>query len=1007
MYDHTQIEPKWIKTWDKNKTFKVDVKKAKKPFYNLAMFPYPSGEGLHVGHIIPYSGVDTLGRFMRMRGFDVFEPMGFDAFGIHSENFAIKQGIHPKTLIAKTTQYFRDQQMKRLGTLFDWEREVNTTDPNYYKWTQWIFVQMFKHGLAEKRKAPVTYCPSCKTVLSDEQTEIAKQSQPQGLTDKTPGVEPSAPGVVSVTVCERCKTPIERRELEQWFFQITKYANKLLENLDHLNNDVWGKDQKIPEKDLKNGINWSEKTKRAQRNWIGKQEGIEIKFSIKYQESLASSDTGRASIKQDGITVFTKFPETIFGVTYIVLAPEHKLVSQLTTPEQKKAVEEYINQVKGKTEQERIAEGKTKTGVFTGSYVTNQVNGEKVPVWVADYVLATYGTGAVMGVPAHDERDFAFARKYGLPIKRVVLPKNSHKSFILKESVPSDFVETLKKNGYENISYDFNGNIQVEFNYDQFANSFIKLVAQALDAKYFVDVVGSNNIFVFKDKVMYFTDSHDEKKIIGEITRRWPDFAKNRTLFPLMGFQWGDEVAETTFYHDYLCFEENGILVNSKGFDGMQSQKDGREAIVEWMVKQGWAGRKTTFKLRDWCISRQRYWGPPIPMINCSKCGWQPVPEKDLPVVLPFVEDYQPTGDGKSPLAKDKAWMKVKCPKCQGWAERETDVSDTFLDSAWYFLRYPSVGLTDKEPWDRTVTKKWLPVDIYIGGNEHAVLHLMYARFITMALKDMDFIDFEEPFKKFFAHGLLIKEGVKMSKSRGNVVNPNIYLDKYGADTLRMYILFLGPYEAGGDFRDTAIAGTYRFLNRIWTLINNYPNLIITSKEVSQKLEAVKNKTVKKVTDDLSSLQFNTAIASLMEYYNFLSDVVTKELPNQPKQNKLALSCAEWDSAIKVLVLLLAPFAPFISEELWTQINKKSLQSVHDQPWPKYDESILKNQEVVIVVQVNGKVKDKITFSTQESRVQKEVEKAVMNSPKVRATLANKKIAKTIFVPGRLINLVT
>lgn len=965
-YNHTKIEPKWIKIWEENKTFRVDVSKAKKPFYNLAMFPYPSGEGLHVGHIIPYSGVDTLGRFMRMQGYDVFEPMGFDAFGIHSENFAIKQGIHPNTLINKTTAYFRDEQMKRLGTLFDWEREVNTTDPKYYKWTQWIFIQMFKHGLAEKRKAPVTYCPSCKTVLSDEQTEIKN----------------------GVTVCERCKTPIERKELEQWFFKITSYAQKLLDNLDHLNEDAYGKGKKVSETDQKRGINWSEKTKRAQRNWIGKQEGVEIDFK---------TEKGRV------ITVFTKFPETVFGVTYIVLAPEHPQVKELTTLENKEAVNAYIESVKGKTEQERIAEGKIKTGVFTGSYVLNQVNGEKVPVWIADYVLVNYGTGAVMGVPAHDERDFAFSRIYQLPIKRVVIPFFENRSFILKQSMPDNFAAVLQKAGFNEVSFDTEGHLQVVLDQKQI-QEFVNVVQKNLSEKYFVDVVGTNNLFIFKDQVIEFNTPEDEYKIIDELKKRFPDFIKERELFPLMGFQWGDDLVDTKFYHGLLCFEEEGKLVNSGLFNQMSSRKEGKEQMIDWMVKEKIARRKTFYRLRDWCISRQRYWGPPIPMINCPKCGWQPVPEEDLPVVLPFVEDYQPTGDGKSPLAKNKEWLKVKCPACGGEAQRETDVSDTFLDSAWYFLRYSSVGVTDDKPWDKEITKKWLPVDIYIGGHEHAVLHLMYARFVTMALKDMGFIDFEEPFKQFFAHGLLIKEGAKMSKSRGNVVNPNIYLDKYGADTLRMYILFLGPYEAGGDFRDTAIAGMHRFLTRIWTIVITHKHLVIKDPEALKQLAIFQNKTIKKVTSDIKGLQFNTAIASLMEYYNFLTKISIKYKVSSIKNVKEKSS--EWQEAIKTMILLLAPFAPFISEELWEAVHNQEVTSVHNQNWPQFEEKVLQDQQVEVVVQVNGKVKDKIAFSSQISRVQKEVEKAVMSSQRVKTALENREVKKTIFVPGKLINFV-
>ncbi|MBI3385184.1 leucine--tRNA ligase [Candidatus Gottesmanbacteria bacterium] len=878
-YNPKKIEAKWAKVWDKKRVFKVDIKNAKKPFYNLAMFPYPSAEGLHVGHIIPYSGVDTYGRYLRMNGYDVFEPMGFDAFGIHSENFAIKKGLHPKTLISQTTRYFREKQMKRLGTLFDWDREVNTTDPNYYKWTQWLFIQMYKHNLAEKKKAPVTYCPSCKTVLSDEQTEVREQ----------------------VTVCERCKTPIERREMEQWFFKITKYADKLLANLDH--------------------INWSEKTKRAQRNWIGKSEGINISYDVENTN--------------EKIVCFTTRPDTNFGATFIVLAPEHEFVKWVlkqktlsnvilgsdsdsridsgqarmtNNTEQLKEISSYVKKATTKSEQERISEGRDKTGVFTGFYAINQLNHYRMPIYVSDFVIGSFGTGAVVAVPASDIRDFEFAKEFNIPVKRIIVGQ---------------------------------------------------------DGK------------------------------TGEINKI-----------------------------EDVC--EEGTLINSEFLNGLERHIAAKK-MIDYIEQKGWGKRVTTFKLRDWCISRQRYWGPPIPMINCPKCGWNPVPEKDLPVLLPFIKDYKPTGDGKSPLAKNKKWMKVKCPNCGGWAERETDVSDTFLDSAWYFLRYPSVdsagpasarlarsyspkaktrttlALSPTLPWDPSITSKWLPVDMYIGGNEHAVLHLMYSRFVTMALKDMGYIDFAEPFKRFFAHGLLISEGAKMSKSRGNVVNPNIYLDKYGADTLRMYILFLGPYDAGGDFRDTAIAGMYRFLNRVWTLVTDHGNFVITEEIVSRDLLVTMHKTIKKVTEDINSLHFNTAISSIMEYYNVLSSVASSPHPPAGGPKNPKFSCAEWDETIKTLLLLLAPFAPFISEELWSTVGESS---IHNQPWPIYNEKLLVEEKVTIVIQINGKVRDKIELKTLNSKLETEVKKLALESEKVKTYLSGKKMVKTIFVPGKLINLV-
>jgi leucyl-tRNA synthetase len=669
-YEPTKIENKCRKRWVEEKTFKIDLTSAKKPFYNLMMFPYPSGEGLHVGHVYAFGGSDTYGRFKRLQGYDVFEPMGFDSFGIHSENFAIKKGIHPKEHIEKATAYFREKQLKRLGALFDWDHQVVTSDSDYYKWTQWIFVQLFKAGLVQRKKAPVDWCPSCKTVLADEQVIGGK--------------------------CERCGHQVIQRELKQWFFKITNYAEKLLKNLEK--------------------IDWSDTTKLMQRNWIGRSEGIEINFSVKNSNST--------------INVFTTRPDTIFGATFMVLSPEHELANKLASAKLHKAVHEYIEESKKVTEIER-AQGKS--GVFTGAYCINPFTKKEIPVFIADYVLVGYGTGAIMGVPAHDVRDYDFAKKYELPIIEVISGGN------------------VKKEAY-----------------------------------------------------------------IGE-----------------------------------------GKLVNSGRFNDVGSL-EAVEKISDYIEREK-LGRKTVnYHLRDWLISRQRYWGPPIPMIYCSACdkqgrgekvrgeiiasGWYSVPEKDLPVSLPHLDDYQPKAKGVSPLATLPDFLSVKCPGCGKNAKRETDVSDTFLDSSWYFLRYPSTDVKDT-PLDKKITKKWLPVDMYIGGNEHAVMHLLYTRFVTMALRDIGLLEFAEPFKKFRAHGLIIRGGAKMSKSRGNVVNPNEYMDAYGSDTLRMYLLFIGPYDLGGDFSDRAIAGIYRFLNRTWRLsieISNSPaksaNSLVT-KEINRLVQ--------------------------------------------------------------------------------------------------------------------------------------------------------------------------
>ncbi|MEX0621377.1 MAG: leucine--tRNA ligase [Candidatus Woykebacteria bacterium] len=825
-YDPIVIEQKWRKRWEDEKTFKTDLKNAKKPFYNLMMFPYPSGEGLHVGHVYAFGGSDTFGRFKRLQGYDVFEPMGFDSFGIHSENYAIKTKTHPKDLIEKTTGYFREKQLKRLGALFDWDRQVITSDPDYYKWTQWIFIQLFKAGLAVRKKAPVNWCPSCKTVLADEQVISGR--------------------------CERCNSEVVQKELAQWFFRITEYAEKLLNNLET--------------------IDWSQSTKLIQRNWIGRSEGAEIDFPIK---------GSRLKIR-----VFTTRPDTIYGATFMVLAPEHELALKISSAKFSEAVRDYIAQSKKATELER---SQAKTGVFTGAYCLNPFTNKQVPIWVADYVLGIYGSGAIMAVPAHDQRDFEFAKRQGLKIVKIV-----------------------------------SGG-----------------VAQ-------------------------------EKAYVGE-----------------------------------------GKLVNSGQFNGLNSQ-EAIDTMSDYIEKNKFGRKTVNYHLRDWLISRQRYWGPPIPMIFCALCakkgdgekakdrvvhpGWYAVPEKDLPVRLPHLENYQPKGRGVSPLATMPDFVSVKCPKCGKTARRETDVSDTFLDSSWYFLRYPSTEFKTKA-FDQKITKKWLPVNSYIGGNEHAVMHLLYSRFITMALKSLRLIDFEEPFNKFRAHGLIIHKGAKMSKSRGNVVNPNDYMDAYGPDALRMYLLFIGPYDLGGDFSDRAIAGVYRFLNRVWKLLLGLGKG--TQVSASDKLNRAINRLVLKAGEDLESLKFNTAIAAIMEFTNLAS-----------KHKN------EFDrGTIEKYLIVLSPFAPFTTEELWERLGfLKEKGSVHHQAWPISESKYLEAENVTIAVQINGKLRDTMVverskidrFATGDHFVdyKREIETLALSSKKVKKHVNGRKVRRVIYVPEKVLNIV-
>jgi leucyl-tRNA synthetase len=804
-YNPREIEEKWQARWAErgtNSLTEEQLHQAPRPFYNLMMFPYPSAEGLHVGNMYAFTGADIYGRYQRLLGNDVFEPIGFDAFGIHSENFALKVGSHPMDLIPKNVANFT-RQLTRIGAMYDWNHIVDTTNPNYYRWTQWIFLQLYKAGLAEKKEAPVNWCPSCHTVLSNEQV-IAGE-------------------------CERCGSAVEQRVLSQWFFRITKYAERLLQNLS------W--------------IDWSESTKKAQENWIGRSEGAEIRFP------LAGSSA---------VSVFTTRADTIFGATFIVLAPEHPLVGEVTSDEQRAAVEKYRDNVASMDLVTRKKTDKEKTGVFTGAFAYNPATGQNVPVWIADYVLMEYGTGAIMGVPGHDERDFEFATKYELPIPRVI-------------AGPGDNADTP----------------------------------------------------------------------LGE------------------------------------AYAGNGTLVNSGEFNGM-TWSEGKRKVTEWLASQGYAAARINYRLHDWCISRQRYWGPPIPIIYCDKCGTVPVPEKDLPVTLPYVENYKPDESGTSPLARVEEWYRVACPQCGGNGRRETDVSDTFLDSAWYFLRYPSTN-HDDVAFDETITQKWLPVDMYIGGEEHAVLHLLYSRFVTMVLKDIGLIDFEEPYKRFRKHGLLIKEGSKMSKSRGNVVIPDKYIQQWGADTFRTYLMFLGPYQEGGDFRDQGLQGPYGFLSRLWDTIMPVDELgaAPAAGEIEQKLHV----TIRKVTDDITNLQYNTAIAAMMEYMNAVR-------ANGRSANR---------EEVEPLVPLVAPFAPHLAEELWEKLGHEG-SIFEGANWPDYDPAKTIAETVEFIVQVNGKLRGRMPLPRGIGEAAAAA--AALADPNVRQFTEGGRVAKTIFVADRLINFV-
>jgi leucyl-tRNA synthetase len=800
-YDPPTVERHWQAEWRRSGIYQADLADAKLPFYNLMMFPYPSAEGLHVGNMYSFTGADIYGRFRAMQGQDVFEPMGFDAFGIHSENYAIQRGINPRLLTAESVERFREEQLKRSGCRFDWSHEVNTTDPRFYRWTQWIFVQLFKAGLAVRRRAPVNWCPKDQTVLADEQVIDGR--------------------------CERCGTLVVQRDLEQWFLRITAFAERLLVNLDQLD--------------------WSENVKTAQRAWIGRSAGLQFAMPVD-----GHADTS--------IDVFTTRPDTVFGVTYVVLAPEHPLVARLTTPEQAAAVAAYRAQTRTRSELERQQSARDKTGVFTGAYAVNPANDERIPIWIADYVLASYGTGAIMAVPAHDARDWEFANAFGLPIRQV---------------------------------------------------------------------------------------------IVGPVAQ--PESA-------------------------YLG---PGVLAESGQFSGEASAR-AAERISQWFEERQIGRRTIQYRLRDWLVSRQRYWGPPIPIVYCDQCGVVAVPESELPVLLPDVEDWMPSGSGSSPLARVPSFVNTPCPTCGGPARRETDVSDNFLDSAWYFLRYPSSELDDR-PFDPELTAKWLPVDMYIGGAEHAVLHLMYSRFITMALHDLGHVPFDEPFVRFRSHGQLAKDGSKMSKSRGNVVNPDAYFDRLGADTLRMYLVFLGPFDRGGEFSDSGIGGIRRFLGRVWDLVEGHAGRL-SDAPAPLGARRMLHRTIHTVTQDLEQLHYNTAVAALMTYLNTLHE-----------------RDALHDEEVAGLLLLLAPFAPHLTEELWARLDKP--YSVHQQRFPAASASLLEVELLPVAVQINGRTRGVVQLSPAAG--QAEAVEAARQVDAARKLLESAEVERVIYVPRRIINLVS
>jgi leucyl-tRNA synthetase len=986
-YNPKKIEKKWQEYWKKNpKLSAADEKSKKSKFYCLDMFPYPSGDGLHVGHVEGYTASDIYSRYQRMIGKNVLHPMGWDAFGLPAENFAIKTGVHPDKSTHQNIKNFT-KQINSLGLSYDWSREIDTASPEYYKWTQWFFLFLYKHGLAYRKKAKVNWCESCKTVLANEQVEDG--------------------------VCERCKNEVIQKDLEQWFFKITDFAEDLIEGLDK--------------------IDWPESTKTAQKNWIGKSEGATIKFP------LVIASEAKQSRDNSFIEVFTTRLDTIFGCTYCVVAPENPLIENLKSQiENIKEVEKYITKAKKKTDLQRTELQKEKTGVeIKGLKAINPFTNEAVPIFVADYVLSTYGTGAVMAVPAHDKRDFEFAKKYKLPIRQSITPNyEGYKKTSYTLEILQKINDAAEK---DNLKIWLLGGLGCAFHVGVVYRSHEDLDLIAKDNKQLQKAIKIFEKLGFKkikekkisEKLTnyVFADKNGIEIDIGPNVGEWglqsKDFEEdikalngcdayalskkfhiNLKKFLLTKRGKEKDVVDLAYLQGRVL-TDYGYLVNSGKYSGMTSEK-AREEMAAGLEKNKLGKKTTTYKLRDWLISRQRYWGAPIPMIHCEKCGWQPVPEKDLPVILPKVKDYRPKGT--SPLGTNMDFVNTVCPKCKGKAKRELDTMDTFVCSSWYFFRFADPK-NKKEFATKDKIRKWLPVDLYVGGAEHTVLHLLYARFFTKALHKYKYTGFNEPFTKLRHQGLVIAEdGRKMSKSLGNVINPDEIVKEYGADVLRLYEMFMGPLEDSKAWNMKSIIGLKRFLERVWKIcldegiinderkvksgkigfaLKDEKDLVSKQRERAEweinYMESLIHKTIKKVSDDIENLKFNTAISEMMIFVNEIEKFdINKE-------------------RFEMFLILLAPFAPHIAEELWFELGHK--KSIFLEKWPKFDPKLVVEKEVTIVVQVNGKVREQLTVSADVK--EDDIKKLAFESEKIKKYIPNvDNIRKIIFVPGRLVNFV-
>lgn len=916
-YNPAEIESKWQNRWEADGLYHSNIDHNRPKYYALTMLPYPSGD-LHIGHWYAMTPSDARARFMRMCGYNVLFPMGFDAFGLPAENAAIRNNIHPKQWTYANIDRMRGQ-LKSMGAMFDWRREAISADPKYYRWTQWFFSQLFKHDLAYRKMSPVDWCPHCNTTLAREQVWGEDRH------------------------CERCGTPVIKKNLAQWFFRTTQYAEELLD-FSHLD--------------------WPERVQSLQTNWIGRSEGASVIFHTE---------------QGDPLEVFTTRPDTLWGATFMVLAPEHPLLEKITSPQQKEFVDAYVLETTRQTDIQREATDKEKTGVFTGGYAINPVNGKRIPIWIADYVLMTYGTGAIMAVPAHDERDFAFALKFGLPILPVIArPDGLAKSFIASGAIRPGFSETIQTKGI--LPFEGADGLYITLPEDKIS-TYIDIVREYLLPEAWTEIVGSQWVFVFADKIETWDSVEADQRILASCKRLSPQVTQYRSLMEML---W-----DRDFYRDALYHDAYGAMINSNEFTGTPGDI-AKSSVIRWLEARGIGKGTVNYRLRDWLISRQRYWGAPIPIVYCPEHGPQSVPDSELPVLLPDDVEWKPTGE--SPLKLHPTWKLAACPVCGKPAERETDTMDTFMCSSWYHLRYLSPDYADG-PFDPLEYDYWMPVDIYTGGIEHATMHLIYTRFFHKAGRDMGIMKGPEPMLQLRNQGIILGEdSEKMSKSRGNVVAPDDLIGRYGADVVRAYLMFFARWELGAPWNSSGIEGTARWIRRVWSLIAEPAEPGTADPATIRNMRRKIHQTLRQVSRDFEQFEFNTIVSGLMELLNDLARAKSAGAANDPA----------WDEAVTLYLLMMAPVTPHVAEELWSILGKP--YSIHTQPWPAVDEAAAAEDEVTLAIQVNGKVRDRITVPV--GMTEEEVQSLALQREVVLKYLEGRPPRKVIVVPGKLVNIV-